>query len=126
MDGPVILVRLAALDRSRITQAAPTRNLDGGDRRIRRYGRTNGRTFDLPRDSVGGRVIEVSGQRGGEISSRARHFPILTPAEYHALRPVRFIAGVQLFPSILPKHPSHIRCRNFGLPQLFASHQFDQ
>ena len=28
----------------------------GGYQRIRRYGRTNGRTFDLPRESVGGRI----------------------------------------------------------------------
>ena len=46
----------------------------GGYQRIRRYGRTNGRTFDLPSESVGGRIIEVSGQRGGKFSSRARHF----------------------------------------------------
>jgi len=69
MDGSIILRRLAALRRSRITQTAPAGYFDGGYRRIRRYGRTNGRTFDLPRDSV----IEVSGQRGGKLSSGARH-----------------------------------------------------
>jgi hypothetical protein len=53
---------------------APVRYFDGGDWRIRRYGRTNGRTLDLPRDSVGGRMIADSGQLGGEISSQARHF----------------------------------------------------
>ena len=74
MNGSIMLRRLAALSRSRITQTAPARYFDEGYRRIRRCGRTNGRTFDLPRESVGGRDIEVSGQRGGKFSSRARHF----------------------------------------------------
>ena len=74
MDGSIILRRLAALSRSRITQTAPARYFDGGYRQIKRCGRTNGRTLDLPRESAGGRIIEVSGQRGGKFSSRARHF----------------------------------------------------
>jgi hypothetical protein len=53
----------------------PARYFDGGYTEIGRYGCTNGRTFDLPRESVGGRIIEVSGQRGGKFSSRARHSP---------------------------------------------------
>ena len=76
MDGPIILRRLAALMRSSFAQAAPARHFDGGGyRRNKPYGRTNGRTFDLPRSILGGRIIEVSGQRGGKFSSRARHFP---------------------------------------------------
>ena len=47
----------------------------GGYQRIRRYGLTNGRAFDLPRPILDGRIIEVSGQRGGKLSSRVRHFP---------------------------------------------------
>jgi len=74
MDGSIILRRLIALMRSCVIQAAPTRNLDGGYQRIGRYGRTNGPTFDLPRLTLGGRIIEVLGQRGGNFSSRARHF----------------------------------------------------
>ena|SRR6056300_1098608 len=73
MDGYINLRRLAALMRSCVKQATPARYFDGGYQRIRRYGRTNGRTFDLPSESVGGRIIEVSGQRGGKFSSRARH-----------------------------------------------------
>lgn len=53
MDGSIILRRLAALSRSRITQTAPARYFDGGYRRIKRCGRTNGRTFDLPRSILG-------------------------------------------------------------------------
>ena len=76
MGGPIILRRLAALMRSCVIQSAPARYFDGGGyRRIKRYGRTNGRTFDLPRSILDGRIIEVSGQRGGNFSSRARHFP---------------------------------------------------
>lgn len=43
------------------------------------YSRVIGRTFDLPRQSVGSRVIEVSGQRGGKISSRARILQVPRP-----------------------------------------------
>ena len=75
MDGPINLRRLADLMRSCVKQATPARYFDGGYQRIRRYGRTNGRTFDLPSETVGGRIIEVSGQRGGKFSSRARHSP---------------------------------------------------
>ena len=76
MDGPINLRRLAALMRSCVIQSAPARYFDGGGyQRIRRCGRTNGRTFDLPRSILGGRIIEVSGQRGGKFSSRARHSP---------------------------------------------------
>jgi hypothetical protein len=57
---------LAVLTRSRITQATFKRKFDGGYQRIRRYGRTNGCIFDLPRASVGCRVIDVSGHRGGD------------------------------------------------------------
>ena len=57
---------LAVLTRSRITQTTFKRKFDGGYQRIRRYGRTNGCIFDLPRASVGCRVIDVSGQRGGD------------------------------------------------------------
>ena len=73
MDGSIILRRLAALMRSCVIQSAPARYFDGGYQRIKRYGRTNGRTFDLPRSILGGRIIEVSGQRGGKFSSRERH-----------------------------------------------------
>lgn len=75
MDGSINLRRLAALMRSFVIQNAPARYFDGGHQRIRRYGRTNGRTFDLPRSILDGRIIEVSGQRGGKFSSRARHSP---------------------------------------------------
>ena len=83
MNGSIMLRRLAALSRSRITQTAPARYFDEGYRRIRRCGRTNGRTFDFPRESVGGRIIEVSGQRGGKFSSRARHFLPIYSDGYH-------------------------------------------
>ena len=66
MDGTVILRRLATLMRSCVIQSAPARYFDGGYQRIRRYGRTNGCIFDLPRASVGCRIIDVSGQRGGD------------------------------------------------------------
>jgi allantoicase len=75
MDGSIILRRLAALMRSCVIQTAPAYYFDGGYQRIRCYGRTNGRTFDLPRSILGGRIIEVSGQRGGKFSSQARHSP---------------------------------------------------
>jgi hypothetical protein len=57
---------LAVLTRSRITETTFKRKFDGGYQRIRRYGRTNGCIFDLPRASVNCRVIDVSGQRGGD------------------------------------------------------------
>ena len=66
MGGSIILRCLAVLTRSRITQTNFKRKFDGGYQRIRRYGRTNGCIFDLPRASVGCRVIDVSGQRGGD------------------------------------------------------------
>jgi len=66
MDGSINLRRLAALMRSCSTQTAPPVISMGGYQRIRRYGRTNGRTFDLPHSILGGKIIEVSGQRGGE------------------------------------------------------------
>ena len=74
MDGSIILRRLTALMRSCVIQAAPSRNLDGDYQRIRRYGRTNGRTFDLPRLTLGGKIVEDLRQRGGRFSFRARHF----------------------------------------------------
>ena len=61
MDGPINLRRLAALMRSCVIQTAPARYFDGGYRRIRRCGRTNGRTFDLPRSILGGRISGVIG-----------------------------------------------------------------
>ena len=57
---------LAVLTRSRITQTTFKHKFDGGYQRIRRYGCTNGCIFDLPSVSVGCRVIDVSGQRGGD------------------------------------------------------------
>ena len=66
MEGSIMLRCLAALSRSRITQTTFTHKFDGGYQRIRRYGRSNGCIFDLPRASVGCRVIDVSGQRGGD------------------------------------------------------------
>jgi hypothetical protein len=66
MDGSIMLRCLAVLTRSRITQTTFKHKFDGGYQRIRRYGRTNGCIFDLPRASVGCRVIDVSGQRGGD------------------------------------------------------------
>ncbi|MDC1117590.1 HGGxSTG domain-containing protein [Alphaproteobacteria bacterium] len=56
-------------------QAAPPIISRRGYRRNKPYGCTNGRTFDLPHSILGGRIIEVLGQRGGKFSSRARHFP---------------------------------------------------
>ena len=75
MDGSINLRRLAALMRSCVVQAAPARNLSRGYRRIRRCGRTNGRKFDLPHSILGGRIIEVSGQRGGANLSQPHHSP---------------------------------------------------
>ena len=75
MDGSIMLRRLAALSRSRITQTTPARYFDGGYQRVRHYGRTYDRTFNLPRSVLGGKILEISGQRGGKFSSRARHFP---------------------------------------------------
>ena len=84
MDGPIILRRLAALMRSCVIQSAPARYFDGGVYKwIGRCGRTNGRTFDLPRPILDGRIIEVSGQRGGKFSSRARHFLPIYSDGYH-------------------------------------------
>ena len=83
MDGSIILRRLAALMRLCVIQAAPARYFDGGYQRIKRYGRTNGRTFDLPRSILGGRIIEFSDQRGGKFSSRARHFLPIYSDGYH-------------------------------------------
>ena len=34
-------------------------SMEGGDRQIRRYGRTNGRAFDLPRSILGVKITEV-------------------------------------------------------------------
>jgi len=61
LDGSIILRHLAALSRLRITQTTPARDFDGGYQRIRRYGRTNGRTFDLPHSILGGRISGVIG-----------------------------------------------------------------
>jgi allantoicase len=66
MNGSIMLHYLAVLTRSRITQTTLKHKFDGGYQRIRRYGRTNGCIFDLPRASINCRVIEVSGQRGGD------------------------------------------------------------
>jgi hypothetical protein len=66
MNGSIMLHCLAVLTRSRITQTTLKHKFDGGYQRIRRYGRTNGCIFDLPRASINCRVIEVSGQRGGD------------------------------------------------------------
>ena len=66
MDDSIMLLCLAVLSRSRITQTTLARKFDGEYQRIRRYGRTNGCVFDLPRASVSCRVIEVSGQRCGD------------------------------------------------------------
>jgi hypothetical protein len=66
MGGPIILRRLAALTRSCVIQTAPPVISMGGYEWIRRYGRTNGCIFNLPRASVVCRVIDVSGQRGGD------------------------------------------------------------
>jgi allantoicase len=66
MNGSIMLHYLAVLTRSRITQTTLKHKFDGGYQRIRRYGRTNVCIFDLPRASVNCRVIEVSGQRGGD------------------------------------------------------------
>jgi hypothetical protein len=55
MDGPVILSRLVALSRSRITQTDPAHDFDGGaDTALRR---ANGHTFDLPRSILGVKII---------------------------------------------------------------------
>jgi hypothetical protein len=66
MNGSIMLHCLAVLTRSRITQTTLKHKFDGGYQRIRRYGRTNGCIFDLPRASINCKVIEVSGQRGGD------------------------------------------------------------
>jgi hypothetical protein len=66
MDGFIVLRCLAVLTRSLITQTTFKHKFDGWYQRIRRYGCTNGCIFDLPRASVGCRVIDVSGQRGGD------------------------------------------------------------
>jgi hypothetical protein len=66
MDGSIMLRCLAVLTRSRITRTTLKHKFDGGYQRIRRYGRTNGCIFDLPRASVGCRIIDVSGQCGGD------------------------------------------------------------
>jgi allantoicase len=66
MNGSIMLHCLAVLTRSRITQTTLKHKFDGGYQRIRRYGRTNGCIFDLPRASVGCRIIDVSGQFGGD------------------------------------------------------------
>ena len=34
-------------------------SMEGEDRQIRRYGRTNGRAFDLPRSILGVKITEV-------------------------------------------------------------------
>jgi len=66
MDGSIMLRCLAVLTRSRITQTTFKHKFDGGYQRIRRYGPTNGCIFDLPRASVGCRIIDVAGQCGGD------------------------------------------------------------
>ena len=75
MDGPVILRRLVPLSRSRITQIDPTHDFDGGGQRIRRCGRTNGRAFNLPRSTLGAKITEVLGYRGGANLSQPHHSP---------------------------------------------------
>ena len=51
----------------------------GGYKGIGRYGRTNGRTFDLPRSILGGRISELLGYRSGANPSRPHHSPSETP-----------------------------------------------
>ena len=75
MDGSIILRRLAALMRSSFAQAAPARHFDGGvsaEQALRSYKWSYIRLAAL---HLSGRIIEVSGQRGGKFSTRARHFP---------------------------------------------------
>ena len=61
MDGPNILRCLAALSRSRNKRRTRFVISMVGYQRIRGYGRTNGRTLDLPCSILGGLLIEVSG-----------------------------------------------------------------
>ena len=75
MDGPVILSRLVALSSSRIRQIDPTHDFDGGNRRIRRCGRTNGRAFNLPRSTLGVKIIYFLGYRDGAKLSQPHHSP---------------------------------------------------
>ena len=71
MDGPVILRRLVAMSRSRITQIDPTHDFDGGGQRTRRCGRT----FNLPRSILGVKIIGVLGYRGGANLFQPYHSP---------------------------------------------------
>jgi len=46
--------------------------------RIRRCGRANGHTFDLPRSILGVKIMQVLGYRGGANPSQPRHSPAET------------------------------------------------
>ena len=126
MDGPVILRRLAVLRRSRITQAAPARNLNRGasaDQALRSYKWSYIRLAALHlrwHSRLSFRPTRW------QILFPSAPFSILIPAENNAFRPVRFIAGVQPSPSKLLKHPACIHRHSFDLLQLSASPQFDR
>jgi hypothetical protein len=46
--------------------------------RIRRCGRANGHTFDLPRSILGVKIIKMLGYRGGANPSQPHHSPAET------------------------------------------------
>jgi len=83
MDGPVILRRLAALRRSRITQTAPARYFDGGG-----IGGSGATVVQMVvhstcrAQSQVAESLELLGYRSAANPSRPHHFPSETRRKY--------------------------------------------